>query len=1424
MFKLGGIMKKDLYKLTNPQQSIWFTEQFFEGSTINNICGTTIINENVDFEILKKAINTFLKDNDTFRFHIILDKDGLPYQYVTPFSEIDFRINFIKDKRNLIKLENKVVSTVFNIFDNDLFNIQIFKFNNGKGGFITCCHHLIADAWTAGIVASRITSIYSDLLNNKEAQHLQTSYINYINEEKEYMNSDKFNADKDYWQNTFNTIPEVGTIPYSFTSTVASCTAERDSFVLNKSLVLKIDNYCRKNKISTFNFFMAVFAVYIGRVSNLSNFTLGTPILNRSNFIEKNTPGMFISTVPLVFSIRENSTFLSFAKEVSINSMGLLRHQKYPYQKILEHIRKSNPSQPNLYDILISYQNSRTNRASSNINYDVRWTFNKTTADSLDISIHDMNDDGMLNISYDYQLSKYTKREIDLLNKRIEYIVSQVLDNPNINISNINILTEDESLVIKKFNSTKHTLNSNLTIIDLFEKAVKKFPNNTAIIYNNQPISYIDLNNLVNAIALIINERNFSNKRIAVIANKSLKIVATFLAIMKTGNSYIPIDPTYPKERIEYILKNSCCDLVVCDSNFPVDYVDTFLLKEIDLSKKYEFASVCSPDELAYMIYTSGSTGNPKGVPIKQKNIVNTLIWRKNYYNFDSSITVLQIPSFSFDSSVEDIFTPLISGSILVIPGYNKIDINKACEYIEKYNINHFLVVPSLYKIFLAEKSKYLKNFKFVTIAGESFNQNLVKEHFRRLPHVRLVNEYGPTENSVCSTSYEFSKENSSVYIGSPIYNCKCFVLDKTLNFLPPEIPGELYLSGKGLSEGYFNNPVLTSERFITTKKFNYPLYKTGDIVSFDAKRGLVFVGRNDSQIKMHGFRIELQEISNLILKNKDVKECISIYKKFDNSKSAIFSYVLTKSNNFSLENLYSFIKANLPYYMIPEIIVLDKFPTTPNGKIDTRALPAKLITLEKKHSQPTNRIEEEMLKICKEVLNTKDLFVDDNLFDVGMADSLNILTITSKLFAKGFSVPAQMFYKYSTIEKIVESLKVEQEKEEIEFEKVKPLHITNFNNFNYDNLSFNYSNILLTGATGFLGIHILYDLLTKTNARINCIVRKKENFSSYDRLKDLFLLYFTDKKIELFEKRVKVYEGDLSAKYFGLTSLEFSEISHCDNVIHAAAITKHYGDFKIFYNSNVIATKNIVDFCTKFNIVLNYMSTLSIGENSIPNSNIISLFTENDFYIGQKYKGNVYISSKFKAESLVLDAQKIGLNANIYRLGNLMGRYYDGKFQVNKYDNAFYMKLLVLSKLAQFPNSLNDKILDFSPIDNVSSAIIKLMCIPNLKNCIFHLANLNSISVSQLASIFNNLGVKLNCVTDIVFTKSLEQNPNLMRYFIAELSNDFSINSNIIVKNDITNEFLDMVGFNWPSINETYISKFLNNTNFYNDLKNPIN
>ena len=774
-------MESNVYNLTNPQKSIWFTEQFYKGTPIENITGCVIVLEKLNLKALQKAINLFVKSNDSFRLKFTV-KDDKPLQYLSSFSEFEIENVMVNTDEDIKDIENEMSNTPFEVLDNLLFSFKTFTFPDGHGGFVITAHHLISDAWTAGLVVNEIMDYYEKIINSQIIDNKNPSYLDYITSEQEYLNSEKFNKDKEFWNEIFKTVPEVATIPsinVENSNSSLSCKAKRKQFVIPKETMNLINEFCKQNKASAFNFFMAVLAIYLSRVSSLDDFTIGTPILNRGNFKEKQTTGMYISTIPFRISINHKIPFAEFLSNISADFLKIFRHQKYPYQYLLEDLRKKDSSIPNLYNILLSYQNVRSNKQTSDINYESSWVGNNFISDDIDIHLYDMNDTGDINIAYDYLISKYSIDDICSIHARFLYIINQVLENNDITLNEIEIVTPDEKKkILYDFNNTSADYPRDKTITQLFEEQVDKTPDNIAVVFENQKLTYRELNERANSLANYLRSKKIGrNDIVGIMVNRSLEMIISILAVLKSGACYIPIDPEYPQDRIEYMLNNSNAKLLLTFKKLENKVTfDNKLFVELDNelynSNKDNLININEPDDLAYIIYTSGSTGKPKGVMLKHSNINNFIQGMCNVVDFNSRKTIVSVTTISFDIFVLESLLPLEKGLKIVIANENEQNdarlFNSLCL---ENNVNIIQTTPSRFQVLISNSNElnYLESITDILVGGESFPKMLL-EKLQQLTKANIYNVYGPTETTVWSTVKNLTDE-TSITIGKPISN-----------------------------------------------------------------------------------------------------------------------------------------------------------------------------------------------------------------------------------------------------------------------------------------------------------------------------------------------------------------------------------------------------------------------------------------------------------------------------------------------------------------------------------------------------------------------------------------------------------------------------------------------------------------------------
>lgn len=1402
---------KKLYEPTYPQKSIILTDEFYDDKHISVITGWCHIKENIDLDLLEKALNKLYENNDAYRLNFV-KKDNEFMQFIKEYSYINFErleINDVSDLHDYAK------NVTFDIYNDYLIKFTLFKDKNNFGGFTCSIHHSVSDAWTISLMLEDVLKCYNKLKDNEPIDDIRkSSYIDFMDAEQKYLTSDKFLKDKLYWENIFST--PVDHSIFRKSSNIFDTHSKRKSYTFPSF----VNEYCKTEKVSPFSLCFGALSLYLTRIQNLKEITIGTPVLNRTNFMEKNTSGMCISTLPYRNIIDFNLSAKDYIKSISTNQLGILRHQKYPYTELQDYYAKKFGRTNNLYDILFSYQNARTKLQESNLDFETKWVFTGHQAEALAVNVYDMDNTGTLLVDYDYLISAFSEEEINNMHFRIVSILEQIIANPDMLLKDIDIVTaEEKDILINKFNETKKEYNRNLTISKLFEESIKKYPNEIALIYEDKKITYSELNNKVNILASILKSNGVKNSNvIGLMFYRSFEMIIAMLAVLKLGAAYLPLDPAYPKERIDYILKDSNCNFLLKSNDISFKNED---IRTLNVSEKYlksnfklKLKNTSSPSDLAYIIYTSGSTGKPKGVLIKNSNIINTLLWRKELYKFNTKTVVLQIPSFSFDSSVEDIFTPLISGGKLVLLKQNNTNFNIPLmkELILKYKANNMLVVPSFYNVLLNELSENLKNFKHIIVAGEGFSSELVKKHFELLPNVELYNEYGPTENSVCSTFYKFSKDDTDVFIGKPINNCKCYVLDENLKVVPFDVKGELYVSGPGVSLGYIGREDLNKERFLKNPFHeNFLMYKTGDIVTINKDGNMTFIERADYQVKYNGYRINLGEIESTISKYLKNPNVVVLIKKKGNS-SALTAYVET-TENINTNDLKRELKKFLTHYMIPkEIVLINKFPSTPNGKIDRKAL-ENYVSNNNEHREivePRNELDKKIINIWQIVLKQNNFGIDDNIFDLG-GDSLSIISIQSALFRENIKVRSQDLFEHPTIRTLsnkISNATINLYDKEKQFERIYKDNETEIKKVEYIP-----KHVLLTGVTGFLGAHILAELInTYPDINVYCIIRSKPNKTHEDRLKEILKYYFDDKYDLLINKNIIPIEGDLSREKLGIDITTYKNlVTKVDTIINSASLVKHFGIYDLFYNSNVLSVKNLIDFAKESNSTLNHISTTSVSGNFLVKNNIEYDYTENDFYIGQNYEDNAYVRTKFEAESLIFEEQKNGLNANIFRMGNIMPRIKDGKFQINKMDNAYYKRIKGFLELKYLPDNMKNQELEFTPVDSSAEAIIKLM---PYNNKVFHLLNNNTINISSFIKVAKNQNKNIEFVSPKEFSDYIHQinDDSILDSFITDLDNNEELNydTKIIINNELTNKYLKTLGFTWPNITEDYLDRFL--------------
>lgn len=1394
--------------LTFPQMNMYDTEKFFGGTSICNVGGCIFFGHDANVNVLKNAINKLITNSDGIRVRLDTSKN-VPVQYVEDYEIQDFEMINLSET-SYKDITKKWMSEPFNLSDR-LYSFKLINIENDIGVFVKF-HHLVCDAWGATLVASKLIEYYNKLLIGESISDNDIpSYFKYIEKEEAYKNSSKYENDRNFWETKYEVKPTLVTMSPNKKTTL-DVKAYRSSFVVPLDETEAIRKYCADNQISPAVLLEAVIALYAARINNADDVTLCSLVINRNGIEEKKTIGMFNNILPLTIPIDYNETFLDLCQKIATEHYQVFRHQKYPLSNIINYVREKHGKDVELYDIMVSYQNGKIDGA--NENNRTEWIFNGTSDLGFMLNISERDNDNLLNFDFDYRRDCFEAEEVEKIYYRLINMVNQVVVNQDITCKNIDIVTcsEKEQILID-FNNTKKEYPRNKCLHDFLEENVLKNPNKVALRFQGKELTYKEFNEKVNSLANCIAKNvEKRNSIIGVMMERSFEMMIAIYAIIKAGHAYMPMDPHFPKDRIEFMLEDSNAPFILTQTKWKNEFkeIDRFVDVEtfdFDMYSKENPDVVTVSTDTAYVIYTSGSTGKPKGAMIPHHSAINRIKWMHEKYPLEKGDVILQKTPYTFDVSVWELFWwSMYDGCLqILIPEGHK-DPAEIIFGIEDGKVTHMHFVPSMLNAFLeyVEANRNviprLSTLKYVFASGEALQVEHVKKFYDLLGKngTTLHNLYGPTECTVDVSYYDCDPNNipSSIPIGKPVDNTQLLILDKNHKLLPIGVVGELYISGVLVGKGYLNREELTKEKFVPNIYYNYAtMYKTGDLAMWLPDGNIEYLGRTDFQIKIRGLRVELGDIENAILKFENVKQCIVTVFENNGEKNLCAYYTSSKEIDESL--LKAAISKELPNYMVPEYYMrLEKIPTNANGKADRKAFPVpKIVQKEVKYVAPKNKLEEEIQLAVQDVLKIGKISCDEDLFTCGLT-SIGVISIITKLSILGHELKVRDFYECHTISEIAEL--IQNEKVDIhEYDD----DIKNYSDISdIRNHSLSYKNgdaILITGATSFLGIHIISELIKKTDKKIYCLIRKMDKFERF--IKD-----FTD--LDINSRRLIPVFGDITKENLNLDSLLLKDIKdNVSDIIHCAADVTFFCPWERSKEINHIGTCNVIELAKATKAKLHHISTMSVsGDILTKQTKEYPEFTEKDLYIGQLYKENVYAHSKYLAEKEVIKAiRNDDLNASIYRIANLTWRASDGKFQENYLTNDLYNLTKVMVKYKLIPLELYNENLSMAPADETATAIVSLMKLR--ENDVYNLYSNHSLVLSNyLMAITDCKAVTFKEFENILRNAQSTDEIQFVLMYIANITN--SADKMIVTFNcDETTKKLKKLGFEWSHQDEKY-------------------
>ncbi|GMK37681.1 peptide synthetase [Paenibacillus sp. CCS19] len=1073
-----------------------------------------------------------------------------------------------------------------------------------------------------------------------------------------------------------------------------------------------------------------------------------------------------------------------------------------------------------------------------------------------------------LQAHYDTSLFKEStiRRYIDAYSK----IVEAALTDETVNIETIDLLSAEEYALYDKLNDTDLDYPVDLTIHQFIENVVRQYPDRKAVSSAENAYTYRTLNEQANRVAhLLLSKGIRKGDLVTIFMERSTDTIVSLLGILKAGGAYVPVDPEYPEERISYILEDTRAGYILTKQSHlkRAEQLGEKLgtvkhVVAVDSAENLEAYSASNPeqdiapDDLAYVIYTSGSTGRPKGALLAHQGVVNLGVFSRKEFEITERDIVTQFASFSFDASVSEMICALFSGAHLhLLSAEERVSVDAFVSVLERTKTTFIPFVPTVFfnqlaSVLSEEDFRRLHRVRTIMTAGEALYGEQVRVFQKKTDgRITVYNLYGPTECTVGTTYYRIPSPVrdglTHVPIGLPNSNYKVYVVNEAMQLCPANVPGELLVESVGLSRGYLGKPDKTAEVFVPSPfKPGTKVYRTGDIVKLLEDGTLEYVTRRDTQVKIRGHRIEIGAVEDVMSKYPNIQETAVVAVKEPNGQLALVGYYTSKDGNrLSSSELRVFLKEKLPAYYVPKWLSrLDKMPLSPTGKVDRKKLAAyELSSIEEEEQsladpsmRPHTEVQKRISHAWKEALGKEAASIEDDFFRIG-GDSLAAIQVLVSLKPQCPALETQHLYQYRTIGQLAGWMEQLAEQGQAasgvgaardgsikllrEYPRMLGSTISNAEHSEP-------ACILLTGATGYLGSHILYELLKKSQARIAALVRRSHEQSAVDRLWDVMRTYFGDSLLFLMNERVTVVEGDLEIPGLGLSPQDKEMLySQIDTVVHAAADVRHLGDEEQIFKSNVDATRHLLELAqSRPGVRFHHISTIGVPEQlaldgkweSVEQSGAIDANLNVD---------NVYTNSKLEAEKLVFAAASQGLAVSVYRPGNIACHSLSGKFQTNIESNAFYRMIKGMLLLGKAPEI--SCYIDVTPVDYASSTITDLMLNQEAVGRVFHICNPNPITYMELIEMINKCGYSVETMefgkyVQWLFDPAIAKSQEALELAMAMLEGDGARDSEYIYDCETTISLLEPTSLRCAYTDLSFIHKLIACANYVGYFPQP--
>ena len=1438
--------------LSYAQTGVYFECLKNPTSTIYNIPYLLSYPDGTDANKLAYAVNQVVEAHPELNVHFTTEGDTI-VQTLADSVPVNVPVTEMSDEA--LTAYKKEFVRPFNLQKAPLYRFEVVKTESGVH-LLMDVHHLVFDGGSADLFIRQISSVLEGSAVEKEIY----TYLDFVSDQQKAEESETFKAAQQFFTEKLQTCEGASEIPADLTKTAqqgyigeAVCPVDISRVTQQLSTV--------NSQLSTFitpaHLFLAATSYVVSRYTNNREVYLSTISSGRSNLKIADTVGMFVNTLALGLKI-EDVTVADCLRQISETFDETLRHEDYPFARIATDFGFA-PSIAYAYQVGVISQYKVGDKPIGQELLELNMPKFK-----INIKIESR---GVV-VQYDDAL--YSACLGNAIAESIVAVAERMIAQPQGKVRQLSIVSKNQE---EELTHLRQTATGDAPF-KFFHECISHFaqtqPEQEALVACDATYSYKEMEELTNRIANGLHQRGVqAGDRVALLLPRTSRLILSLFGVLKAGAAYIPCDPDYPEDRVKLILEDSEAKYIITTGLTPdpsprgegSEYslpkekmLDVEELLRTEVAAPLSLGEGFGGESLAYLIYTSGSTGRPKGVMLTHAGICNYLYGHPANVFANGVLTdatrILSVTTISFDAALQDIGMAYYNGKTLIVAteeqANNPLDL---AQLIKMQNINMVSGTPSRWQTWLTSEDfcEAISHVNICRAGGEKFSDQLLSQ-MRSVTKARIFNCYGPTEITVASNNAELTNA-TMVTVGKPQLNVKEFIVDTDGNELPVGVVGELYIGGRGVARGYNNLDDMTRERFV--EYHGERIYKSGDYAKWLPDGNVVILGRTDHQIKLRGLRIELGEIENVMLKVEGMKKVVILIRKL-NGKEHLCAYY-TAEREIAPDALKAEISKSLTQYMVPTAYLqLEEMPMTPNGKTDVKVLPEPQLAISSAYEAPVNETERIFCDIFADILLMDKVGATDNFFELG-GTSLVVTRVIIEADKAGVHVAYGDVFANPTPRLLARLITGESGDSEnvVENDPVADFDYTAINNLLQRNtLGFfragecqQLGNVLITGATGYLGIHILRELIGCLTPNpspkgegneyvvntITCLVRAENQEKAKRRLQTMLFYYFGEKFEELFTNgRLSVVTGDVTDD---IGSLLESQVHQSPlalwkgdgseaTVFNCAAVVKHFSEGTEIEDVNIGGARRCVEFCIKTGAKLIHISTAStrglwVGQLPIVNSQQ-PVFTEQRLYMGQ-YLGNQYIYSKFMAERLILDAVALhGLNAKIMRVGNLAARSTDGEFQANFSTNSFMGRIRVYNMLGCCPFAMRNKKVEFSPINEVAHAICLLATTP--KECtVFHPYNIHGQFLGDVLSGLTKVTGGIRFVEQEEFQQIMDEagkDPQKAKQMAALLAyKDMAHGqqtADVQRDNDYTTQVLYRLGFAWSPTSWDYVERML--------------